>query len=144
MPLSKYFKKTSNTVIMSQGSVFQPKDDETWATEVETGVVPIASKSGKNLKCKSKTVSSPKCRRWNNDYGKYGFYCATGNEHSQYSTVDCLFCPVKYANLNLVHFKLNLQYILKNNIPNTNSSSRSFSSLNYLHFNSSKEPLNCK
>ena len=151
MSLLNYFTKTSsNSAAVSEGTggVFlaqtnevsaRPEDNESCATEVETST-PTASESGRNLK--RKTKSTPKRRRWNNDYVKYGFCCATEEEHSQYPSANCLFCSVKYANSSLV--PSNSSNILKSNTPNTNLNLRSFLNLNYLHFISSKKAFSCK
>ena len=133
MSLLNYFTKTSsNSAAVSEGTggVFlaqtnevsaRPEDNESCATEVETST-PAASESGRNLK--RKTVSTPKRRRWNNDYVKYGFCRATEEEHSQYPSANCLFCSVKYANSSLVPSKLELH--LKKQHPQHQFKSKEF------------------
>ena len=133
MSLLNYFTKTSsNSAAVSDGTegVFlaqtnevraRPEDNESCATEVETST-PAASESGRNLK--RKTASTPKRRRWNNDYVKYGFCRATEEEHSQYSSTNCLFCSVKYANSSLVSSKLELH--LKKQHPQHQFKSKEF------------------
>ena len=110
MSLFKYFSKTLTSVSTSEGKrnegSARHEDSESCATETETLLTSIACKGGRNVKRKSQTVSTPKRRRWNDDYVKCGFRRSTDDKHNQYPLASCLFCAVKHANSNRVPSKL--------------------------------------
>ena len=126
MSLLNYFTKTLSSAAVSEdtGSSSlahtnegrrKTEDSDSCATEVETFVTPIVSKSGRNFK--RKTVSAPKRRKWNDDYVTYGFYRAREEEHT-ITIHPLIVCFVQSNMQTQMLFRQNLSYIVKNNIPN--------------------------
>ena len=76
------------------------------------------------MKRKSQARSIAKRRRWNEVYVKYGFYRSAEEEHNQYPSANCLFCPVKYCNSGIVPSKLELH--LKKQYPEHQYKSKEF------------------
>ena len=124
MSLFKYFTKTSTSVSISEGDVSQDNEGSSRSHDGESFAAEAVVTPKRNMKRKSQARSIAKRRRWNEVYVKYGFYCSAEEEHNQYPSANCLFCPVKYCNSGIVPSKLELH--LKKQHPEHQYKSKEF------------------
>ena len=100
--------KTSTSVSISEGDVSQDNEGRSRSHDGESFAAEAVVTPTRNMKPKSQARSIAKRRRWNEFYVKYGFYRSAKEEHNQYPSANCLFCPVKYCYSGTVPLKLEL------------------------------------
>ena len=142
MSLFKYFTKTSTFVSISEGDVSQDNEGSSRSHDGESFAAEAVVTPTRNMKCKSQARSIAKRRRWNEVYVKYGFYRLAEEEHNQYPSANCLFCPVKYCNLGIVPLKLKLH--LKKQHPEHQYKSKEFFESQLLAICKQKRSFDCK